>query len=241
MSGTRERKSPQEKKELEFTRDHFTGGWISSRNFPNTWKRKKTQANRELRRKSQELLAPAKPGIESTDVELIADDLTAARFQKSVSRKRLHKVGTVTVGEKVRRKLEARKQAVGRNVHRHEHYDRAVASAINTLSSLQGDELVVVVRRAELLWKRNAVELKRVEGSKEPINRALHVLNSICTGSAFEIDALERNPKVKSQLRSWMAKARRILEKDERARANALQQKRATQNKLRSLTKRSAD
>ena len=105
----KERKSPQQKKELEQTKDHFTPGWQSSRLFPKTWKRKKTRVNREYRRKSEELLAPAKPGIAADDLELIADDLTAARFQKSVSRTRLHKIGTITVGEKVKRKLERRK------------------------------------------------------------------------------------------------------------------------------------
>ena len=49
------RKSPQEKKELEYTKDHFTFGWNSSRAFPKTWKRKKTNLNREYRRKSGEL------------------------------------------------------------------------------------------------------------------------------------------------------------------------------------------
>jgi len=95
----KERKSPQQKKELEYTRNHFTFGWVSSRNFPQTWKRKKARVNRNYRHKSEEILAQAKPGIASDDVESIADDLTAARFQKSISRKRLRKVGTVTVGE----------------------------------------------------------------------------------------------------------------------------------------------
>lgn len=127
-----ERKSPQQKKQLEYTKDHFTFGQHSSRMFPTIWKRKKTRANREYRRKSEELLAQAKPGIPVDDVELLADDLTAARFQKSVIRKRLHKTGTVTVGEKVKRKLERREETAGRKVQRHQHYDHAATSAINT-------------------------------------------------------------------------------------------------------------
>jgi hypothetical protein len=111
----KEPKSPQRKKELEYERDHFTFGWNSSRRFPKTWKRKKAQINRESRRKSQELLVGIKPGTEAGALEGIADDLTAARLQKSVSRKRLHKTGTVSVGEKVRRKLEWRRDAVGRS------------------------------------------------------------------------------------------------------------------------------
>jgi hypothetical protein len=110
--------------------------------FPKTWKRKKTFANREYRRKSDELLAPAKLGIAADDAELIADDLTVGHFQKSVVQKRLQKVGTVSVAEKVKQKLEKREAAVGQNVQRHQIFDRAATLAISTLSSLVGEELV---------------------------------------------------------------------------------------------------
>src|SRR5439155_15972365 len=171
----RERKSPQRKKQLEYTKNHFTFGWHSFRTFPTTWKRKKTRANREYRRKSEELLTQAKPGIAVDDVELLADDLTTARFQKSIIRKRLHKTGTVTVGEKVTRKLERREETAGRKVQRRQHYDHAATSAISTLRSLNGERLVGVVRRADLLCgARNADELKRVLQSNDPVDRALH-------------------------------------------------------------------
>src|SRR5215472_16015046 len=102
------RRSPQEKKQLEYTKDHFTFGWDSSRKFPQTWKRKKKNANRQYRRKSQELLTTAKPGMGTSDVELVGDGWTATRFQPSVSRKRLRKTGTVTVAEKIKKKFERR-------------------------------------------------------------------------------------------------------------------------------------
>src|SRR5215469_7742839 len=111
---TQVRKTPQEKKGLEYTKDHFTFGQQSSRTFPKTWKRKKAHANREYRRKSGELLAQAKPGIGSQDLPAIADDLTAARFTKSVVRKPLEKTDTVTLEEKVRLKLARREKSVGR-------------------------------------------------------------------------------------------------------------------------------
>ena len=159
----KERKSPQQKKELEYTRDHFTFGWNSSRMFPKAWKLKKARVNRQYRRKSELLLAPTKAGIAADDVELGADDLTAARFQKSVVRKGLHKTGTVTLGEKVQQKLKRRREAVGRNVQRHQHYDRAATSAIKTLHSLDSERFADVVRQADLLCgARNADELKRV-------------------------------------------------------------------------------
>ena len=235
----RERKSPQQKKQLEYTKDHFTFGWHSSRMFPTTWKRKKTRANREYRRKSEELLAQTRPGIAVDDVELLADDLTAARFQKSVIRKRLHKTGTVTVGEKVKRKLERREATAGRKVQRHQHYRLAATSAISTLGSLDSEKLVGVVRRADLLCAaRNADELKRVLQSNDPIDRALHFLYRISSGSAFEIDALRRNPELDEALGIWMEKAKRILRRDKRAVETKLDQKQMARKRLAALRNR---
>jgi hypothetical protein len=144
----KERKSPQEKKQLEYTRDHFTFGWESSRHFPDTWKRKKTHANREYRRKSDELLAQVKPGLAAEDASSIAEDLTVACLQKSVVRKRLQKGGTVTVGEKVKAKLERRVETVGRRATRRVAEDNAAEAAIRTLNSLEGKKLADVVRCA---------------------------------------------------------------------------------------------
>jgi len=235
----KERKSPQQKKELQQTKDHFTPGWNSSRMFPKTWKRKKTRVNRGYRRKSEEILAPAKPGIAADDVESIADDLTAARFQKSVSRKRLQKIGTITVGEKVKRKLERRKEAVGRNVRWHQKDEHAATSALQTLGSLGGQKLVDVVRQAEVLCaERNADELKRVFLSNDPVDEALQFLYRLTSGSAFENDVLRRNSELGKALDTWMAKARRILERDKRAEQKKLDQKQAAREKLKALGKR---
>jgi len=237
---TRERKSPQQKKQLEYTKNHFTFGRHSSRMFPTTWKRKKTRSNREYRRKSEEILAQAKPGIAIEDAELLADDLTAARFQKSVILKPLHKIGTVTLGEKVKRKLDRREEAVGRGVQRRRKYNQAAASAISTLCSLDGEKLVAVVRRADLLYrKRNAEELKRVMQSNAPIDRAIHFLylvgwGSGC-GSAFEIDAVRRNPELDNALGIWLKKAKRILTRDKRPIKRKLQEKQITRKKLSAL------
>jgi hypothetical protein len=207
--------------------------------FPTTWKRKKTRANREYRRKSEELLTQAKPGIAVDDVELLAEDLTAARFQKSVTGKRLHKTGTVTVGEKVKRKLERREETAGRKVQRHQHYDHAATSAMSTLGSLDGEKLVGVVRRADLLCgARNADELKRVLQSNDPIDRALDFLYRVGSGSAFEIDALRRNQELDKALGIWMEKASRILRRDKRAVETKLDQKQAARKKLTALRNR---
>ena len=96
---TRERRSPQEKKQLEYTRDHFTFA-EHVHAFRKQWPLKKALSNRKYRRKSDELLAPAKTGMSVDDAELTSGDVTSARVMKLVRRERLHKSGTVTVGER---------------------------------------------------------------------------------------------------------------------------------------------
>jgi hypothetical protein len=213
---SKERKSPQEKKSLEYTRDHFTFGEHSS--FPKMWKRKKTHANREFRRKSDELLVQAKSGMAFDDVALIADDLTAALFQKSVVRKPLRKTGTVTVGEKVERKLAKREQSVGRRAQSHERYDRAATLTVRTLTSLDGERLVSAARRAGILCSsRFTEEHGRLLRSGDSLDQALHFLYRLNSGSGREIEALRRNEELGAALAAWVKKANRILASDRRA------------------------
>jgi len=210
----RQRKSPQQKKEMEYTKDHFT--FASSSKFPKVWKRKKALVNREFRRKSDELLTQAKPGIAADDVELLGDDLTAARFQKSVARKRLLKWT---------RSASAR---AGRKVRLIQHHDQAAASAISRRGSLRGEELVAVVMRADLLSLRGGAQ------SKGTIDHALHFIYCVAIlGSAQDTDALHRN--LAKALGIWIEKAMRILTRDKRAVATKLDQRR-TRRKLKDLT-----
>lgn len=228
----KERKSPQQKKELEYTRNHFTFGWVSSRNFPQTWKRKKARVNRSYRRKSEEILAEVKPGVASNEVEWVAEDLTAARFQKSISRKRLRKSGVVTVGEKIKRKLERRKEAAGRHGRRDQKHDNAARSAVETLSSLQGERLIEFVRRADLVCNaRNPAALKSVLPCKDQFGQALYFLDRIAAGG-FERDALQRNPELNKAFGRWLEKANRILTKIQRTGEVKVQQKKVLRTKL---------
>ncbi len=227
----KERKTPQEKKSLEYTRDHFTFAEHSS--FPKIWKRKKTNANRQYRRKSGELLVKAKAGMGADDVALIADDLTAALFQKSVVRKPLRKTGTVSVGEKVERKLTKREQGVGRRARSHEPYDLAADSAIRMLTSLEGENLVDVVRRAGVLCGGgNPEEWARLQRSSDSLDQALCFLQQLNHGSAYEINAVRRNEELGASLASWVTKANRILDRDRRAIEKKNDQKKTTGKKL---------
>jgi hypothetical protein len=229
----KERKSPQEKKQQEYTKDHFTFSKHSS--FPKTWKRKKTHVNREYRRKSQELLVQAKPGMAADDVAKVGDNLTAGLFQKSIVRKPLQKGGIVTVGEKVRLKLAKREQTVGRRVKSHEAYDLAAASAISILGSLEGERLTDVAKRAGLLCGGNIAEWERVQQSKDPLDQALYFFHRLAKGSGYEVRALDRNQELCRAWSAWIAKVNRILTRDRRAIEEKDNEKKMAGKKLNSL------
>jgi hypothetical protein len=235
-----ERKSPQRKKEFEYSKDHFSFS-RSPQSFAKQWKRKKTLVNREYRRKSGELLAQAKPEMPANDVELIAGDITVAQLAKSVLRERLHKNGTVSVGEKVKLKLEKRAEMVGRRVQHHGKYDREAAQTVATLSSLEGAKLVDFVRRsAVFLDGGNPLEWDRVKSSKEPIDRALSFLEGLNLGNARLHDALRRNQELCEALQSWVENANRILRKDQRVVQRKIEQKQTTTKKVNALRKRAS-
>jgi len=225
-------KSPHEKKALEYEKDHFTGGWHSSRFFPKTWRRKKKHANRQYRHKSEALLAQNKTGATGVDVELLADDLTAACFQRSVSRKRLHKIGTVTLQEKVKRKLEKRTRRENRKNDRRNGYDQHAASAIRFLTSLEENELEVAVLQANLVCSKHGKGLKIP--AMTPLDQALDFLYLVSHGSSFQLDALRRNPSLDQQFANWLVKANRILLRSRKKQETKTREKKQTSEKMRS-------
>ena len=169
-------------------------------------------------------------------MELIANDLTAARFQKSVSRERLHKFGTVSVGEKVQIKLEKRADATGRNVRRHRWNEQEVAAASSVLSALRGEKLIDVVRRTDrLLNLRNADELKRVRQSNDPVDRAISFLHRLSWGSVADLDGLKRNAELERDFGIWAQKANCIIERDKRERVRKSDQKEVVLTKMKAL------
>jgi hypothetical protein len=223
---------------LEYTRDHFAGGFNSSAHgLAKGWRRKKAQVNREYRRKSDELLAPVKPGLEAGDVELISAELTTEQLQKSVTRKRLRKVGVVGMGERVKQRLERRADHAGSGAQQRQHYDRVAAEAVRALNRLDGEELVDVVNRAELVRKGNVDELKRVWNSSAAMDRALNFLRAVSQGSGRELDALRRNPDVNRDLGIWIQKANRILAKAQRSQERKLKEKVAARQRMKIVRK----
>lgn len=101
------KKTPQEKKEAAYEKDHYTFPWASPHGFRKTWKKKKSHVNRVVRRKSKNLLHQ----VEKASYEKLGpedESLTAELFRKGLSRKKLRKVGVVSLQEKIERKREYR-------------------------------------------------------------------------------------------------------------------------------------
>ncbi len=234
----KERKSPQEKKALEYTKDHFTFGFNSSRAFPRVWKQKKTHINREYRRKSGVLIAQAKPGVDLENAKTVAGEITTAHLKNSVLRKQLHKAGTVSVGEKIKLKLTRRKETVGRRANSHKHYDQEAAHAVRVLTALEGERLAGVIRQASLLCQPgNHEERFRLSRSNADLNRALTFLVNACWGSARERDALRRNQQICEAFESLVDKANRLLNQPKLDARQKIDEQKLFKNKLRGLRK----
>ena len=235
----KERKSPQMKKQSEYHKDHFTFS-KSPHAFPAQWKRKKTHANRKYRRKSDELLAQAKPEISAIDAELIVGELTECQFKKSITRDRLHKSSTVTVGEKVEIKLQKRKETIGRRVNSHRKFDLIVAKSVNTLTSLKHEDLLSFLRRAnKFLQGGDPIEWVRISQSNDEMDRALWFLEGLKRGGARLHNALKRNQKLCVIFQNWQEEADRLLTKEERPALRKAEQKITVKNKLNALRRAS--
>jgi hypothetical protein len=233
----RQQKTPQLKKELELKKDHFTFA-KNPHAFRKGWREKKAEANRQYRRKSVELLAVAKPQISADDVEALIGDVTVAHLLKSVPRKSLHKRGTVSLGEKIENKSEKRQETVDRRAKGKRNWDRVVQSAVSTLLALQGDELVQVVKRiAGLIQGGDPIEWMRTYQSKDRLDRTIFFVKQINRGNCHYIDALRRNQELCKAFQSWADKANRILAKQRRPIQRNLDERAATEKRVKAVIK----
>lgn len=233
-------KSPQEKKDLEYNKDHFTFGLNSSRMFPKGWRLKKANVNRTYRRKADELLAPAKSQISADDAEEVVGDLTIEHLKHSVTRKRLHKQSTVSVGEKVRSKLEKRRESAGRRVNAHRKYDEIVAQAVGTLLSLDREGLKNFLKiAAKFLIGSDLIERQRIGQSSAPLDRALNFLDQLNHGNGCYLDALRRNQELCRTFQQWQKEAQRIVMKEAQPVLRKEGEKRAVSKKLKAMRRQS--
>jgi hypothetical protein len=98
-------KTPPEKKQAEYERDHYAFAWHSPHGFRKTWKKKKNYRNRVVRRKSKNLLHEAE-GRSLRELGPNEESFTSERFRKGLSKKTVHKSGIVNLREKIQTKKE---------------------------------------------------------------------------------------------------------------------------------------
>ncbi len=237
---TRERKSPQVKKKLEYSSDHFTFS-NSPHAFRKSWRRKKSNTNREYRRKSDELLVQAKPEMSADDAEAIVGDLTIGRLKHSITRERLHKHSTVSLGEKVQIKLEKRGHLAGRKVNKRSIENETVREALSTLTSLKSEDLLKFLRRAvKFLEGGDPIEWARVSQSGDRLDCALRFLEALERGKGYYREALRGDQQLCDTFQQWREKANRILRKEAKPALRKAEEKRALKKKLNSLRRSSA-
>jgi hypothetical protein len=236
----KERKSPQEKKLLELTKDHFTYGRLSSRKFPVTWKRKKAHANRVYRRKSDSILAEVTPGMAADDLPASVEELTSTRFEDAIVCKPLQKHGTVTLSEKIQNKIEKRQGQAGRRVRNRDAALKSVTAAVETLTSLQGEQLTSVVKAVGLICTPGPChERSRMFLSNDPLDQATYFVYRIHTNPSEYREVLRREPELYTALQTWLEAADRILLRDYRATTNKAEQRIATGQRLNALLRAS--
>ncbi len=182
----------------------------------------------------------AKPGITANQAESIAGDLTVAHIQKLAVGKRPKKSGTVTVGEKIKLKLEKRAKTVGRNVENRRREDESASEAVATLLALDGSQLSDFVRLVALFIQGgDPIEWMRVYKSPDPKDRALYFVHQVIRGSSFECDPLRRNQELCEAYGRWAKRANRILSRGNRIAQMKSEQKAATKMKVTALRRRS--
>ena len=233
----RQQKTPQQKKQFELKKDHFTFA-KNPHAFRKGWKEKKAEANRQDRRKSDGLLAVAKPQNSADDVEALVGDVTATHLKKSVSHKRLHKWSTVALGEKIEIKSQKRQDTIDRRAKGRRNWDRVVQSAVTTLLALEGDELVQVVKRiAGLIQGGDPMEWMRTYQSKDRLSRTIFFVEQINRGNGLYLNALRRNQELCKEFNSWIVKADRVLAKERRPAQRKLDEKAAIEKKVKAVIK----
>ncbi len=101
------KKTPPEKKEAEYEKDHYTFARLSPRGFRKTWKKKKNYRNRVVRRKSKNLLHAAE-GLSLNELGPVEESFAAELFRKGLTKKKVRKTGVVNLREKIQKKKDRR-------------------------------------------------------------------------------------------------------------------------------------
>lgn len=131
-------------------------------------------------------------------------------------------------------------EAIGRKVNHKRHYDEIVQAAMKTLLQLEGDQFKDAVDRiARLLQGGDPIEWLRLYQSKDRLDRAIFFVEEISRGNASYLDALRRDQELCLSFQSWKKKVNRILARTRRPAMRKLEQKIATEKKLKAVVRES--
>lgn len=132
------KKTPDEKKQAEYDKDHFTFAWYSPHGFRKTWKKKKNYKNRVVRRKAKSLLHTVE-GHSLDDLGPEGDSFTSELFRKGLSKKKLRKTGVGNLREKIQTKKDTQESRGGRRRKRKERFSAIYVEGIEALERDPGN------------------------------------------------------------------------------------------------------
>ncbi len=132
----RERKSPQEKKELEYKRDRHEFAWHSDKGLRLARPRRKAGINRNYRHKADTVVRQV---VKKDDLGNEAD-VSNELIANGIFRKRLWKVRPPTLKEAIAEKLKRRQQRESRKPIKIEKCYREGTSAIEALERMNAVE-----------------------------------------------------------------------------------------------------
>jgi hypothetical protein len=126
------KKTPPEKKQAQYEKDHYTFAWHSPRGFRNTWKKKKNYRNRVVRRKAKNLLHGVE-GLSLNELGPTEESFTSELFRKGLSKKKVRKTGVVNLRAKIQAKRDRRENRGETRRERKERFGAIYAEGITAL------------------------------------------------------------------------------------------------------------
>jgi hypothetical protein len=194
------RLTPQEKKDMAYSRDHYVSAGESRHAFRKNWPKKKAMANQAHRHSAAEKIRLLNRFSDSESIENSPNEVTREQLRKPHPRKKLHKYGVHSMKEYVQqsRKSRAQREGVGRERRQRDdaEWQNCIIAMERNPSSLPTSQLLH--RLTRWAWNRRLF-LSRNPKWKPRLQKAL--------GAAKTLEAklnLKRETK-EAQKRRWSA------------------------------------
>jgi hypothetical protein len=182
----KERKSPQEKKELEYKLDRRTFAWHQDKGLRIARRRRKDTINRAYRHKADSVVRQAAEAAELGE----ATELTNSLIADGLTNKRLRKYTPYTLAEAIDRKTNRRASHENFRKQRDDRYfafGTTSIEAMEQMSKTQSIEFLDKLRN----YSRLFINLSR---QKDPMLGLLRWVQSVSMGDAFCLKFLQSNP-----------------------------------------------